>query len=209
MYRLDDKSLARGFVDINLNYWYLGGDVEAAASQSPCELTRLASRNQGPWNRLPNTRRQRRHRNENSTFDFTKRRGIPGGDQRYRGQQGEAKPFEGLCRERVQFPEDTETHIRIRRSAAARLEGEARSPGGFSCNTKTAISSSSMTSNMKCREGKGCTKELIVVTLKVPSASEGLRDFLKLALDCGGLRHDGGSKTGCTVLEPAGQETFA
>lgn len=80
------------------------GDVEAVASQSPRELTRLIEQISGSLelaSEYDKAKEAQERATENATFNFTKRRGITGEIRQYKEQKGEAERFEGLCEERV------------------------------------------------------------------------------------------------------------
>lgn len=85
------------------NFLVFQGDVEAVASQSPRELTRLIEQISGSLElatEYDKAREAQERATENATFNFTKRRGITGEIRQYKEQKGEAERFEGLCRER-------------------------------------------------------------------------------------------------------------
>lgn len=86
------------------NFLVFQGDVEAVASQSPRELSRLIDQISGSLELAPEYERAKEAQDratENATFNFTKRRGIAGEIKQYKEQKGEAEKFEGLCQERV------------------------------------------------------------------------------------------------------------
>jgi structural maintenance of chromosome 1 len=86
------------------NFLVFQGDVEAVASQSPRELTRLIEQISGSLELAPDyekAKEAQERATENATFNFTKRRGITGEIRQYKEQKGEAERFEGLCQERV------------------------------------------------------------------------------------------------------------
>lgn len=86
------------------NFLVFQGDVEAVASQSPRELTRLIEQISGSLELAPDyekAKEAQERATENATFNFTKRRGIAGEIRQYKEQKGEAERFEGLCQERV------------------------------------------------------------------------------------------------------------
>ncbi|KAF9225691.1 condensin complex subunit SMC1 [Gyrodon lividus] len=85
------------------NFLVFQGDVEAVASQSPRELTRLIEQISGSLELAPDyekAKEAQERATENATFNFTKRRGITGEIRQYKEQKGEAERFEGLCQER-------------------------------------------------------------------------------------------------------------
>ena len=80
------------------------GDVEAVASQSPKDLSRLIEQISGSLELAPEYERakaQQDRATENATFNFTKRRGIAGEIKQFKEQKSEADRFEKLCAERV------------------------------------------------------------------------------------------------------------
>ena len=86
------------------NFLVFQGDVEAVASQSPRELTRLIEQISGSLElaaEYDKAKEAQERATENATFNFTKRRGIAGEIRQYKEQKGEAERFEGLCEERV------------------------------------------------------------------------------------------------------------
>lgn len=86
------------------NFLVFQGDVEAVASQSPRELTRLIEQISGSLELAPDYERAKEAQEratENATFNFTKRRGITGEIRQYKEQKSEAERFEGLCQEKV------------------------------------------------------------------------------------------------------------
>ncbi|KIJ62116.1 hypothetical protein HYDPIDRAFT_169279 [Hydnomerulius pinastri MD-312] len=85
------------------NFLVFQGDVEAVASQSPRELTRLIEQISGSLElatEYEKAKEAQERATENATFNFTKRRGITGEIRQYKEQKGEAERFEGLCQER-------------------------------------------------------------------------------------------------------------
>ncbi|KAN0084141.1 RecF/RecN/SMC [Tylopilus felleus] len=85
------------------NFLVFQGDVEAVASQSPRELTRLIEQISGSLELAPDyekAKEAQERATENATFNFTKRRGITGEIRQYKEQKGEAERFEDLCQER-------------------------------------------------------------------------------------------------------------
>lgn len=86
------------------NFLVFQGDVEAVASQSPKELSRLIDQISGSLElagEYEKAKEAQERATENATFNFTKRRGIAGEIKQYKEQKGEAEKFEGLCQERV------------------------------------------------------------------------------------------------------------
>jgi structural maintenance of chromosome 1 len=86
------------------NFLVFQGDVEAVASQSPKELTRLVEQISGSLElatEYEKAREDQDHATENATHNFTKRRAIAGEIKQYKEQKGEAERFEALCQERV------------------------------------------------------------------------------------------------------------
>lgn len=80
------------------------GDVEAVASQSPKELSRLVDQISGSLElagEYEQAKAAQERATENATFNFTKRRGIAGEIKQYKEQKGEAERFESMCQERV------------------------------------------------------------------------------------------------------------
>ncbi|KAI0647638.1 cohesin complex subunit psm1 [Trametes meyenii] len=85
------------------NFLVFQGDVEAVASQSPKELSRLVDQISGSLELAPDYEKAKdalERATENATFNFTKRRGIAGEIKQYKEQKGEAERFEALCQER-------------------------------------------------------------------------------------------------------------
>lgn len=88
------------------NFLVFQGDVEAVASQSPKELSRLIDQISGSLELAPDYEKAKDaldRATENATFNFTKRRGIAGEIKQYKEQKGEAERFEALCQERVRY----------------------------------------------------------------------------------------------------------
>lgn len=88
------------------NFLVFQGDVEAVASQSPRELTRLIEQISGSLElaaEYDKAKEAQDRATENATFNFTKRRGIAGEIKQYKEQKGEAERFEGLCDEKVRM----------------------------------------------------------------------------------------------------------
>ncbi|ESK86076.1 cohesin complex subunit psm1 [Moniliophthora roreri MCA 2997] len=85
------------------NFLVFQGDVEAVASQSPKELSRLIEQISGSLEyaaEYEKAKEEQERATENATFNFTKRRGIFGEIKQYKEQKGEAQKFEGLVQER-------------------------------------------------------------------------------------------------------------
>ncbi|OSD08222.1 cohesin complex subunit psm1 [Trametes coccinea BRFM310] len=85
------------------NFLVFQGDVEAVASQSPKELSRLIDQISGSLELAPDYEKAKEaleRATENATFNFTKRRGIAGEIKQYKEQKSEAERFEALCQER-------------------------------------------------------------------------------------------------------------
>ena len=86
------------------NFLVFQGDVEAVASQSPKELTRLIEQISGSLElaaEYEKAKGEQERATENATFNFTKRRGIAGEIKQYKEQKGEADKFESLVQDRV------------------------------------------------------------------------------------------------------------
>jgi structural maintenance of chromosome 1 len=86
------------------NFLVFQGDVEAVASQSAKELTRLVEQISGSLELSAEYERAKGDQDratENATHNFTKRRAITGEIKQYKEQKGEAERFEALCQERV------------------------------------------------------------------------------------------------------------
>lgn len=86
------------------NFLVFQGDVEAVASQSPKELSRLIDQISGSLELAGDYERAKEAQEratENATFNFTKRRGIAGEIKQYKEQKGEAERFETLVQEKV------------------------------------------------------------------------------------------------------------
>jgi structural maintenance of chromosome 1 len=85
------------------NFLVFQGDVEAVASQSPRELTRLIEQISGSLElqgEYDKAKEEQEKATENATFNFTKRRGIAGEIKQYKEQKSEADRFEGMVQER-------------------------------------------------------------------------------------------------------------
>ena len=86
------------------NFLVFQGDVEAVASQSPKELTRLIEQISGSLELAPeyeNAKEAQERATENATFNFTKRRGITGEIRQYREQKSEAERYGSLRKQKV------------------------------------------------------------------------------------------------------------
>ncbi|SRR5258708_11369502 len=86
------------------NFLVFQGDVEAVASQSPKELTRLVEQISGSLELAAEYEKAKEDQDratENATHNFTKRRAITGEIKQYKEQKFEAERFEALCQERV------------------------------------------------------------------------------------------------------------
>lgn len=86
------------------NFLVFQGDVEAVASQSPRELTRLIEQISGSLEyaqEYEQAREEQDRATENATSNFAKRRNIQGEIKQYKEQKGEADRFEELCQQRV------------------------------------------------------------------------------------------------------------
>lgn len=86
------------------NFLVFQGDVEAVASQSPRELSRLIEQISGSLelaSEYEKAKEAQERATENATFNFTKRRGIAGEIKQYKEQKSEADRFDALCQERV------------------------------------------------------------------------------------------------------------
>lgn len=85
------------------NFLVFQGDVEAVASQSPRELSRLIDQISGSLELVGEYEKAKEAQDratENATFNYNKRRGFAGEIKQYKEQKGEAERFEGLCQER-------------------------------------------------------------------------------------------------------------
>ncbi|EKM82180.1 hypothetical protein AGABI1DRAFT_36117 [Agaricus bisporus var. burnettii JB137-S8] len=81
------------------NFLVFQGDVEAVASQSPRELSRLIEQISGSLElagEYEKAKESQDRATENATFNFNKRRGIAGEIKQYKEQKGEAERFEAL-----------------------------------------------------------------------------------------------------------------
>ncbi|KAI0962689.1 hypothetical protein AcV7_001479 [Taiwanofungus camphoratus] len=120
------------------NFLVFQGDVEAVASQSPKELSRLIDQISGSLELAGEYERARDAQDratENATFNFTKRRGIAGEIKQYKEQKSEADRFEALCQERDELilhrllfklyhiQEALESHVREIKSQNRALAG--------------------------------------------------------------------------------------
>jgi structural maintenance of chromosome 1 len=88
------------------NFLVFQGDVEAVASQSPRELSRLIEQISGSLElsqEYEKAKEAQERATENATFNFTKRRGIAGEIKQYKEQKGEAERFESLCDQKVRL----------------------------------------------------------------------------------------------------------
>ena len=88
------------------NFLVFQGDVEAVASQSPRELSRLIEQISGSLelaSEYEKAKEAQERATENATFNFTKRRGIAGEIKQYKEQKTEADRFEAICQERVRY----------------------------------------------------------------------------------------------------------
>jgi structural maintenance of chromosome 1 len=86
------------------NFLVFQGDVEAIASQSPKDLTRLIERISGSLElarEYDEAKKSQDKATESSTFNFTKRRGIMAEIKQFKEQKSEAEKFEKLMNERV------------------------------------------------------------------------------------------------------------
>ncbi|KAK7020211.1 Structural maintenance of chromosomes protein 1 [Paramarasmius palmivorus] len=112
-YRLNDKVVTYSAYNAALmshnilvrakNFLVFQGDVEAVASQSPKELSRLIEQISGSLElaaEYEKAKEEQERATENATFNFTKRRGMVGEIKQYKEQKGEAQKFEGLVQER-------------------------------------------------------------------------------------------------------------
>ncbi|KAF8869575.1 cohesin complex subunit psm1 [Gymnopilus junonius] len=89
-----------------VNFLVFQGDVEAVASQSPRELSRLIEQISGSLElaaEYDKAKEAQERATENATFNFTKRRGIAGEIKQYKEQKSEADRFDALCQERDQL----------------------------------------------------------------------------------------------------------
>ncbi|KAF9652765.1 P-loop containing nucleoside triphosphate hydrolase protein [Thelephora ganbajun] len=85
------------------NFLVFQGDVEAVASQSPKELTRLIEQISGSLELAPEyekAKEAQERATENATFNFTKRRGITGEIRQYKEQKNEVDRYERLCQQK-------------------------------------------------------------------------------------------------------------
>ena len=85
------------------NFLVFQGDVEAVASQSPKELSRLIDQISGSLelaSEYDKAKEAQERATENATFNFNKRRGIAGEIKQYKEQKGEAERFEALVQEK-------------------------------------------------------------------------------------------------------------
>ena len=113
-YRLNDKvvtyknyndALQRENILVQAkNFLVFQGDVEAIASQSPKDLTKLIERISGSLElarEYEEAKKAQDKATESSTFNFTKRRGIMAEIKQFKEQKTEADKFEKLLDERV------------------------------------------------------------------------------------------------------------
>ncbi|KAG9048939.1 Structural maintenance of chromosomes protein 1 [Serendipita sp. 407] len=112
-YRLDNKIVtykqyndalqAQNILVQAKNFLVFQGDVEAIASQSPKDLTRLIERISGSLElarEYEEAKKAQDKATESSTFNFTKRRGIMAEIKQFKEQKTEADKFEKLLNER-------------------------------------------------------------------------------------------------------------
>jgi structural maintenance of chromosome 1 len=88
------------------NFLVFQGDVEAVASQSPKDLTRLIEQISGSLelaSEYDKAKDAQDRATENATFNFTRRRGINGEIRQYKEQKSEADRYEALCQEKVRI----------------------------------------------------------------------------------------------------------
>ena len=88
------------------NFLVFQGDVEAVASQSPRELSRLIEQISGSLElsgEYEKAKEAQERATESATFNFTKRRGIAGEIKQYKEQKSEADRLEAPCQERVRL----------------------------------------------------------------------------------------------------------
>ncbi|CAI2190961.1 2319_t:CDS:10, partial [Funneliformis geosporum] len=88
------------------NFLVFQGDVEAIASQSPKDLTRLIEQISGSLelkSEYEQLKVQQERATENSTFNFNKKRGINSEIQEYQRQKSQAQQFEKLLAEKTQI----------------------------------------------------------------------------------------------------------
>jgi structural maintenance of chromosome 1 len=86
------------------NFLVFQGDVEAIASQSPKDLTKLIERISGSLElarEYDEAKKAQDKATESSTFNFTKRRGIMAEIKQFKEQKTEADKFEKLLDDRV------------------------------------------------------------------------------------------------------------
>ncbi|KAG8734029.1 Structural maintenance of chromosomes protein 1 [Ceratobasidium sp. 423] len=85
------------------NFLVFQGDVEAVASQSPKELSRLIDQISGSLELAPAYEKAKAAQDratENAANNFTKRRGIAGEIKQFKEQKGEVERYEALIQER-------------------------------------------------------------------------------------------------------------
>ncbi|KAL1922042.1 uncharacterized protein VTP21DRAFT_10684 [Calcarisporiella thermophila] len=86
------------------NFLVFQGDVEAIASQSPKDLTKLIEQISGSWEyreEYEKLRIELERATENSTFNLNKKRGIHAEIKQYQEQKNEAERFEQMQKERA------------------------------------------------------------------------------------------------------------
>ena len=86
------------------NFLVFQGDVEAVASQSSKDLTRLIEQISGSLELAPEyekAKEAQERATENATFNFTKRRGITGEIRQFREQKNEVARYEKLEEQKV------------------------------------------------------------------------------------------------------------
>jgi structural maintenance of chromosome 1 len=115
-YRLNNKTVTYSAYNAELinhnilvkakNFLVFQGDVEAVASQSPRELSRLIEQISGSLelaDEYEKAKEEQEKATENATFNFTKRRGIAGEIKQYKEQKTEADRFEALWQEKARL----------------------------------------------------------------------------------------------------------
>lgn len=122
------------------NFLVFQGDVEAVASQSPRELSRLIEQISGSLElsqEYEKAKEAQERATENATFNFTKRRGIAGEIKQYKEQKGEAERFESLCDQKddliLKHILHKLFHIEEALEANPRHTNKVESPRWFTC----------------------------------------------------------------------------
>ncbi|CAG8691932.1 10774_t:CDS:10, partial [Racocetra fulgida] len=105
-YKIDNKVVTYAKYNQALEQQNILGDVEAIASQSPKDLTRLIEQISGSLELKADYEQlkiQQERATENSAFNFNKKRGINQDIQEYQRQKAQAQQFEKLQNEKMRI----------------------------------------------------------------------------------------------------------